>query len=89
MANSPIIKEVTAYSVLHPMFRKVVKTIRSCKTLDQYNASEKFVMNFLQYIELGPNLGIYPTGYCRIIISSYYGAELRDELRRWTKNQSK
>ena len=80
MVNTPVIKVGTAYSVLQPMFEKVVKTIRSCKTIDQYFASEHYMNNFLNYIETETHLGIYPLGYSRMILASYYGAELRNIL---------
>ena len=89
MANTPIVEVGTAYSVLRPMFEKVIKTIRSSNTMDQYHASINYVDNFLKYIETEQHLGVYPTGYCRTILSSYYGAELRDELYRWRDNQPK
>ena len=78
MANTPIIEVGTAYSVLQPMFEKVVKTIQSCTTADQYYASERYIDNFLSYIETESHLGIFPTGYSRTILSAYYGAELRN-----------
>lgn len=78
MANTPIVEVGTAYSVIHPMFEKVVRTIQSCKTADQYYASERYIANFLNYIEMELHLGIYPLGYCRMILASYYSAELRN-----------
>jgi len=78
MANTPVIEVGTAYSVLQPMFEKVVKTIQSCKTADQYYASERYIDNFLNYIETETHLGIYPLGHSRMILASYYGAELRN-----------
>ena len=78
MANTPVIEVGTAYSVLQPMFEKVVRTIQSCKTADQYYASERYIGNFLSYIETEIHLGIYPLGYSRMILASYYGAELRN-----------
>ena len=78
MVNTPVIKVGTAYSVLQPMFEKVVRTIRSCKTADQYYASECYMGNFLSYIETETHLGIYPLGHSRTILASYYGAELRN-----------
>ncbi len=78
MANTPVIEVGTAYSVLQPMFEKVVRTIQSCQTADQYYASERYIDNFLSYIETEPHLGIYPLGHSRMILASYYGAELRN-----------
>lgn len=78
MANTPIVEVGTAYSVIHPMYEKVVRTIQSCKTADQYYASERYIANFLNYIEMELHLGIYPLGYCRTILASYYGAELKN-----------
>ena len=78
MANTPVIEVGTAYSVLQPMFDKVVRTIQSCRTADQYYACERYIGNFLNYIEMELHLGIYPTGYSRTILASYYGAELRN-----------
>ena len=77
MANTPVIEVDTAYSVLQPMFDKVVRTIQSTCTADQYYASERYMGNFLKYIETETHLGIYPLGYSRMILASYYGAELR------------
>ena len=87
MASTPIVEVDTAYSVLQPMFEKVVKTIRTSETAEQYYASERYIDNFLNYIESEIHLGIYPTGYCRTILSSYYGAELRKEFINHPLNQ--
>lgn len=62
------------------MFEKVVRTILSCKTIDQYLASERYIDNFLTYIETETHLGIYPLGHSRMILASYYGAELMSIL---------
>ena len=78
MANTPVIEVGTAYSVLQPMFEKVVRTIQSCKTAEQYYASERYIDNFLNYIETETHIGIYPLGYSRVVLVSYYGAELRN-----------
>jgi hypothetical protein len=78
MANTPVIQVDTAYSVLQPMFEKVVRTIQSCRTAEQYYASERYIDNFLSYIETEPHLGIYPLGHSRMILAYYYGAELRN-----------
>ena len=78
MANTPVIQVDTAYSVLQPMFEKVVRTIQSCQTAEQYYASERYIDNFLSYIETEPHLGIYPLGHSRMVLASYYGAELKN-----------
>ena len=78
MANTPIVEVGTAYSVIHPMYENVVRTIQSCKTADQYYACERYIANFLNYIEMELHLGIYSTGYSRTILASYYGAELKN-----------
>jgi hypothetical protein len=87
MANTPIVEVDTAYSVLQPMFEKVLRAIRSSTTAEQYYASERYVDNFLSYIETEPHLGFFPTGYCRTILSAYYGAELRKEFDNHALNQ--
>jgi polygalacturonase len=78
MANTPVIEVDTAYSVLQPMFEKVVRTIQSCKTADQYYASERYMVNFLNYTNDTVSAEILPGGYTRMILASYYGAELRN-----------
>ena len=80
MGTTRVIEIGTAYSVLQPMFEKVVRTIQSCQTAEQYYASERYIDNFLTYIETEPHLGIYPLGHSRMILASYYGAELRNIL---------
>jgi len=79
MAKTPKIVVDTAYSVIHPMYEKVLKTLHSSTSVEQLEVSEKYIDNFLSFIEQEKHLGIYPTGYCRTILSSYYGAKLRDE----------
>ena len=65
-----------AYSIVHPMFLKVVKTINSSETLDHINASQLMVSNFLAYIETSEDLGVFPIGYNRAVLATYYGQEL-------------
>lgn len=91
MANTPKIEVDTAYSVIHPMYKKVMTTLHSCTSMEQLEASEKYISNFLSFIENETHLGIYPTGYSRTILSSYYGAKLRDEYNKHARtiiNQS-
>jgi len=87
MANTPVIEVNTAYSVLQPMFEKVVRTIRSSTTAEHYYASERYIDNFLNYIESETHLGIFPTGYSRTIIRAYYASELRSILINHPLNQ--
>lgn len=91
MANTPKIEVDTAYSVIHPMYKKVMATLHSCINMEQLEASEKYISNFLTFIETETHLGIYPKGHCRTILSSYYGAKLRDEYNKHARtiiNQS-
>lgn len=70
----------TAFSVLHPIYEKVSKTIQSCQTPEQFNGSINMVEGFLTYIESQKDLGEFPKGYSRTILSTYYGAALREAL---------
>ena len=70
----------TAFSVLHPMYEKVSKTIQSCETLEQFNGSVNMVEGFLSYIENQEDVGEFPKGYSRAIFSTYYGSALREAL---------
>ena len=70
----------TAFSVLHPMYEKVSKTIQSCETLEQFNGSVNMVEGFLSYIESQEDVGEFPKGYSRAILSTYYGSALREAL---------
>ena len=70
----------TAFSVLHPMYEKVSKTIQSCETLEQFNGSVNMVEGFLSYIESQEDVGEFPKGYSRAILSTYYGSALRSAL---------
>ncbi len=65
-----------AYSIVHPMFLKVVKTINSSETFEHINASQKLLDSFLTYIETTEDLGIFPIGYNRAVLATYYGQEL-------------
>lgn len=70
----------TAFSVLHPIYEKVCKTIQSCKTPEQYSGSINMVEGFLTYIESQEDIGEFPKGYSRTILSTYYGSALREAL---------
>ena len=70
----------TALSVLHPIYEKVSKTIQSCQTPEQFSGSINMVEGFLTYIESQKDLGEFPKGYSRTILSTYYGAALREAL---------
>jgi len=65
-----------AYSIVHPMFTKVVETINSSETLEHINASQLLADNFITYIETSEDLGIFPIGYNRAVLATYYGQEL-------------
>lgn len=67
----------TAYLIIQPLFYKVVKTILSCETVEQLDNSERYIDNFLTFIEETPTLINFPVGISRAILSSYYGAEIR------------
>lgn len=70
----------TAFSVLHPIYEKVCKTIQSCQTPEQFSGSINMVEGFLTYIESQKDLGEFPKGYSRTILSTYYGSALREAL---------
>ena len=65
-----------AYSIVHPMFLKVVKTINSSENLEHITASYAMIENFLTYIEKSEDLGVFPVGYNRAVLATYYGQEL-------------
>lgn len=65
-----------AYSIVHPMFLKVVETINSSETLEHINASQLLAGNFITYIETSEDLGIFPVGYNRAVLATYYGQEI-------------
>ena len=91
MAKTPKIIVSSAYSVIHPMYKKVLATLHSCISIEQLESCEKYISNFLTFVETETHLGIYPTGYSRTILSSYYGAKLRDEYNKHARtiiNQS-
>ena len=66
----------STYSIVHPMFLKVVKTINSSETLEHISASQRLIDSFLTYIESTEVLGIFPIGYNRAVLATYYGQEL-------------
>ena len=70
----------TAFSVLHPIYEKVIDTIESCKTPEQYSGSVIMAEGFLTYIESQEDIGEIPKGYSRTILSTYYGSALREAL---------
>lgn len=70
----------TAFSVLHPIYEKVIATIESCKTPEQYSGSVIMAEGFLTYIESKEDIGEFPKGYSRTILSTYYGSALREAL---------
>jgi len=65
-----------AYSIVHPMFLKVVKTINSSENLEHINSSYAMIDNFLTYVEKSEELGEFPVGYNRAVLATYYGQEL-------------
>jgi len=65
-----------AYSIVHPKFTKVVETINSSQTFDHIAACHLLIGNFLTYIETTEDLGIFPIGYNRAVLATYYGQEL-------------
>ena len=66
-----------AYSILHPRFLKVVKTINTSETMEHIYASQRLTENFIKYIEDEENIGIYPEGFNRTVLATYYGTELQ------------
>jgi len=75
MVNTP-----TAYSVLHPIFKKATKMIDSSVTVEHLNTCTNYVDNFLTYIEQQEDIGEMPKGYCRTVLATYYGSVLRTYL---------
>ena len=73
-----------AYSIVHPMFLKVVETINSSETLEHIAASQLMVGNFLTYIETSEDLGVFPIGYNRAVLATYYGQELTNMIEHQT-----
>lgn len=65
-----------AYSVLHPRFLKVVRTINTSETIEHIYASQKLIDNFLNFIDKQEKIGILPLGINRKVLSTYYGQEL-------------
>ena len=66
-----------AYSSIHPKFLKVVKTINTSETMEHIYASERLTENFLKYIENEESIGVFPEGYNRVVLATYYGTELQ------------
>ena len=66
-----------AYSSIHPKFLKVVKTINTSETMEHIYASERLTENFLKYIENEESIGVFPEGYNRAVLATYYGTELQ------------
>ncbi len=66
-----------AYSILHPRFLKVVKTINTSETMEHIHASERLTENFIKYIEDEENIGVFPGGFNRAVLATYYGTELQ------------
>ena len=66
-----------AYSILHPRFLKVVKTINTSETIEHIYASERLTENFIKYIEDEESIGVFPEGFNRAVLATYYGTELQ------------
>jgi len=66
-----------AYSILHPRFLKVVKTINTSETMEHIYASERLTENFIKYIEDEESIGVFPEGFNRAVLATYYGTELQ------------
>ena len=77
-----------AYSVLHPKFLKVVKTIKTSETMEHIYASEKLIDNFIKYIEDESTIGLFPEGFNRTVLATYYGEELKRILLNQLTTQS-
>jgi|TARA_R100000482_G_scaffold41693_1_gene14472 hypothetical protein len=77
-----------AYSVLHPKFLKVVKTIKTSETMEHIYASEKLIDNFIKYIEDESTIGLFPEGVSRSVLAIYYGEELKRLLLDQLTSQS-
>ena len=68
------------YSVLHPIFEKVLKTIQSCKTPQQLQTSRKMVDLFYDFVGREDHLIKSPKGYARQVLKRYYRLELERAL---------
>ena len=66
-----------AYSLVHPKFLKVVKTINTSETIEHIYASERLTENFIKYIEDEESIGVFPEGFNRAVLATYYGTELQ------------
>jgi hypothetical protein len=66
-----------AYSLVHPKFLKVVKTINTSETIEHIYASERLTENFIKYIEDEESIGVFPEGFNRTVLATYYGEELK------------
>ena len=77
-----------AYSILHPRFLKVVKTINTSETIEHIYASERLIDNFIKYIEDEETIGLFPAGFNRSILAIYYGEELKRLLYNQVTNKS-
>jgi len=66
-----------AYSLVHPKFLKVVKTINTSETMEHIYASERLTENFIKYLEDEESIGVFPEGFNRTVLATYYGTELQ------------
>ena len=74
-----------AYSVLHPRFLKVIRTINTSETIEHLHACHRLVDNFLKYLKNEEELGVLPTGLNREVLSIYYGQELHRVITHQTE----
>ena len=72
MANLP----TSDYMVLEPIFQKVVRTINSSKTKEQYRAAKRYACNYLNYLEYQVFEGKRERSLIKEILIKYYGQEI-------------
>ena len=74
-----------AYSMLHPKFLKVVRTINTSETYQQLSACHRLIDNFLKYVQDEEEIGVFPKGINREVLATYYGQELHRVILHQTQ----
>ena len=64
------------YMVLEPIFQKVVRTINSSKTKDQYRSAKRYASNYLNYIEHQIFTDKQTQRLISQVLVKYYGQEI-------------